>query len=302
MRAASHSQTDHDPGSSVETCQDSQGGIAVMAVIWTIAIASAITLVALSVSSAYVQAVSVRNQAVKLSAAADAGLFMAIDELLQRDSINPAPHDGTPKPAVFDDIPLIISVQDTAGLVDMNAARPALLAALFEGLGASSQEASQLADEIIDWRDPDRRPTGTGGEAQAYSAAGLSYGPKNNQFVSLNELGQIIHFPAPWITRLDSVATIHSGLTGIDPTKASPELLELLNMSQNANLQSEPDQQTRPYLAASSTRVFRIRSQATSNGAVFVRDATVRINPGGFPAFDMLEWGRGHEISNLEIH
>lgn len=302
MCSASHLQTDDEPDASTGfTHPDAQSGFALMSVIWTIAIVASITLVALSISSAYVKDAGVQDRSVRLSAAADAGLYMAVDELLKREVLNPSPHDGTPTQASFSGIPLVISVQDTAGLVDLNTARPELLAALFEGLGASKAEASRLADEVVDWRDADQRPTGAGGEAPAYAAAGLPYGPKNSSFVSLNEASQLIHFPAPWLAQLDSVATLHSGLTGVDPTKISSRLANLLQLNPEANLQAEIDQQKRPYLAASSGRVFRIRSQAALHDAIFVRDATVQVNPGGFPAFEVLAWRQGQAISNTEI-
>ena len=242
----------------------------------------------------YVRGAALSDRGLKLAAAADAGVYLAIDNLRRSDNgetLVPLPLDGTPRSVSFDGFNLTVSVQDTGGRIDLNTARPALLAALLQGVGAEPDVAAQVADEIADWRDPDGNPTGRGGETRAYVEAQRTYGPKNGPFVSTSEIVQVLHFEPRWLGRIEPFVTVHSGLTGIDPTRTKPELMALLGAGSQSDVATS-DPALRSYFTSASGRSFVVRSEATRDSSVFVREAVVRFNPAGTPAMDILDWRR----------
>jgi len=281
----------------------SESGFALMTTIWTVAIISAISLGILALARTYAVDVTLNERNARLEAAADAGLFLTIDALMRDDarrSRSTVAADGSVQTSAFDGAVLHISVQDVGGRIDLNTARPELLTALFEGLGAPTKTATRISDQILDWRDADHRPTGSGGEGTAYEAAGLDFGPKNAPFASLREIAQIIDFEVRWLPALEELTTVHSGLAGIDPGRASPTLLALLGYSDTASLNELSEQGNRLFFTSSNGGAFIIRSQASLDRSVFMRQAVIRLNPTGAPPYDVLEWRRGRAIIMAE--
>jgi general secretion pathway protein K len=112
-----------------------------------------------------------------------------------------------------------IAVQDQGGLIDLNASPRPLMEDAFRALGLPDTEASTLAAEIVDDRDPDDNPEpGGGAEAPQYKARGLAYGPRNAPFNAVDEIDRL-----PSMTR-QIAATLRPALTvwntggGLDPT------------------------------------------------------------------------------------
>lgn len=102
----------------------------------------------------------------------------------------------------WDDRTLEILVTDQARKIDVNRASAQQLAEGFAGLGFDAEESATLAARIIDWRDPDDRAQPRGAEAVDYAAAGLLSTPRNDRFVSLDEVGTVIGVSADSGARL----------------------------------------------------------------------------------------------------
>jgi hypothetical protein len=96
----------------------------------------------------------------------------------------------------WDERTLDILVTDQARKIDVNRASAQQLAEGFAALGFGPEEAATLAARTIDWRDPDDRAQPRGAEAADYAAAGLLSTPRNERFVSLDEVGTVIGLPA----------------------------------------------------------------------------------------------------------
>lgn len=120
-----------------------------------------------------------------------------------------------------------------AARIDLNVAPKPLLAGLFTALGAPSNGADYLADQIIDWR----RPPNDGGRlAQtadvtgmtSSSAAGLPYAPRGAPFAHADELWLVQGLPQAFVERALSFVTVYSGRSEINILAAAPVVLVAL--------------------------------------------------------------------------
>lgn len=127
------------------------------------------------------------------SQAARAGLEMA---LVRVDNVDPRRRwmpDGRLYRWRYAGIPIDVKIVDEQGKLDINAADPTLIAALFRALGVEPNQASSVASAIADWRDVDSltQPQG-GAEDPEYAAAGLPYGAKDAPFETVAEMEQVL--------------------------------------------------------------------------------------------------------------
>jgi len=111
--------------------------------------------------------------------------------------------------------------------IDLNHAPKPLLAGLMSVLGAAPEQASDYADRIIGWR-TQATPGSAGGEDALYRAAGLTYGPRLGPFAHVNELGLVLGLPPALVERALPFITVFSGLNGVDPANAPPEVIAAL--------------------------------------------------------------------------
>lgn len=267
-------------------------GFALFTAIWIVALASVITLAITALVRSYVLTSAAANDSFRLEAAAEAGVTMAVAELLTPDSDSLWPKDGSSREMRFDGYSLTVQIRDTAGLVDLNTASRDVLVLLYRAAGASDALSERLADETVDWRDADHTPTGPGGEAEVRDAGGGSFGPKNALFAAQEEVLQLADFDPRLLDAVLRLSTLHSGLVGVDPNFAPAELLEAMGLPAGRDAAAlAASGSERRFLSGSSHRAFVIEVTASNTrGARFVRRATVHINRSGAPPFDVLEW------------
>lgn len=256
-----------------------------------------------------VRTVASASESARAEALADAGVHIAVLDLLQAQTDQDHPRrfaiDGTPVSCAFPgDGQLTISVQDEAGKVDFNSAGEALIRALAAGLGLRDPRA--VADAILDYRDPDDEMRPAGGERNEYRAAGRPQGPRNAPFTALEELQQVLGLTAEDAVRLERFATLYSGQNSIDPDAASPELLRALvdGHTQAGFLHSggaggstltPAGPLPSNFLYRSARRYFTVRGEAHSPaGAAFVREAIVELGrERGGQSYSFRRWRRG---------
>jgi general secretion pathway protein K len=99
--------------------------------------------------------------------------------------------DGEWYELVVDGVRLEASLQDEAGLVNLNGRDPTRLARLFESQGIASAPAQRLAERVADFVDEDdlRRPNGA--ERRDYEGVGL-VGPRNASFSVVDEAAAVL--------------------------------------------------------------------------------------------------------------
>ena len=120
----------------------------------------------------------------------------------------------------WDERTLDILVTDQAKKIDVNRASAQQLAEGFAVLGFGPEEAATLAARTIDWRDADDRPQPRGAEAADYAAAGLLSTPRNDRFVSLDEVGTVFAPPADSGARLYARFVVTRVLAPVAPHAA----------------------------------------------------------------------------------
>jgi hypothetical protein len=156
--------------------------------------------------------------------------------------------------------------QDAGGLLDVNAADPAHLAALMIAAGLSAEIATTLADRIADWRDEDHLRRIHGAEARDYAEAGHE-GPANRPFIAETEIANVLGIDPDLATCLAPWLTTYSGSAPIDPGAAPQALRAALG------LEAAPRQEAAPF-----GRVIALTAEAPiSPHAVLRRTLWVRL-------------------------
>ena len=270
---------------AIATRPRSQRGIALLVVLW------ACTLLAILLGGyavlARTEGLQARYQFAQIQAhyAAEAGLARAIYALTDPEPRRRWIADGRPYEVAFDGARVRVGVVDESGKVDLNAAQPEVLAALFQAAGATAAQAGPLAAAVVAWRSP---PT-AGGEPAGATA-------RHAPFASLEELQQVPGMTAGLYARLADDITIWSGRAAPEPASASPLALAAIpgmTAAQIAQLTSQRQQAATAPLAAMSGVTHSIRAEATlADGTRAVLRATVRLQGGrsGAQPYAILHW------------
>jgi len=233
---------------------------------------------------------------------ADAGLHLALMDLVNG-QFDPAwrrrfQTDGKWYGCTIDNNPILIRLGDEAGKVDLNHASERLLTTLLKGLEMPATDASRLAAAIVDYRDADNERSPDGAEAPEYRRANRASGPKNAPFDDALELAHVLGIDELFLSRLLRHVTVSSGLAGVDPAAATPDLLALLSIgaagasASQASLDQERSRAIPPELSAVSARnAFSITAQAVgSRGGTFAREAVFRLTRAGPRPFQIVSW------------
>jgi general secretion pathway protein K len=209
-----------------------QRGWALVAVLWTLAILSMMAAAsqALTVTSARVTHIAYDNA--RIDGDIRAGVVRAI---LALDDPRLAARwrvDGVPQNFTFDGLAMRVSVQDTAGLIDLNVADEDTIVGLFTSAGLSADAAKTLASNISDWREPlggDDDPSRKQGTTDAqYAAAQLGYMPHHNPFQTVDELRLVIGMTPALFARVAPALTVYSRDSDVDEQTAPAMVLSAL--------------------------------------------------------------------------
>lgn len=276
-------------------------GFILVSVLWLLALVTLVTTVLLTAVRVEVRAAHQFTRQAEAEALADGITRLVTLRLGDRDR-----RAGDPAGLARNGIPLLcsngsaavaIAVTDAAGLVDLNAASPALLEWLLRGVGAVPEKAASLAAAIVDFRDEDDIPEVNGAESAAYHAAGLTHGPKNAPFETITELDQVLGMDLALLDRLRPVTTVYSHQPGIDANVAPPEIVAAAAVAAAASARTDgPGEPTR----AGIPTTFRIPSRARAfrvvvtvqlrDGGRFAREAVVEPDRRAPLGFRMREW------------
>ncbi len=277
-------------------------GFALVLVIWVISLISLMVAGYSTLMRSEIKLASNALEAQRAELLADAGTELALLDIARTASIKghqPKYTSGQPKLCTIADAGIVrLTISNEAGRVDLNAAGIPLLEALFSGLGFADR-ASALAALLYDYRDGDDDARVNGGEREHYSQAGLTWGPKNSDLTSVEELSQVAGFDAGLIERLTPFVTVNTGQAGIAADAAPAALLEILqkgSAGRVVSLSSFPELDRtlalpRIFFSPLRRNVFSVQSEArTSSGAHFVRQAIVRITQGPRNPIEVLGW------------
>jgi len=169
-------------------------GVALVAVLFLVALLSMIAVSVLSTTRMRSQISARQFESIQATETVDSALRQTLIELAApRDPQSALVSGGrlTRQVALFDEV-VAVSVELESGRVDINFSDELTLSAIFIALGFAEDSARTQAQRVIDWRDADDQVTGHGAERAEYERAGLRYGPRNASFESVYELRQVL--------------------------------------------------------------------------------------------------------------
>jgi len=184
----------------------------------------------------------------------------------------------------------LISVQDQAGLIDLNQTSPRVLTEVLGRLGvAGADEVSQV---IVDFRDQDESRYGGGGDEVSLVDGGP--GNKNAAFQSADELAQAVPERLAKTAELAPFFTVYALQEGVDPTVAPAKLKAIVETA------SAPTAEGGRLPAARSPRkAFAIDVEALlPSGVVFRRLAVVSLLRLPNRPYALLEWRQAPNASD----
>ncbi len=287
-------------------------GIALVAVLWVL------VLLALVAASFTVTTRSegriVRNavENARARALAEAGVNRAVLGLLERRTDAGWRADGSEYAFTLAGGEVTVSIRDEMGKIDLNRAPDELLRGLLVVAGVADQAAGALVDAIVDFRDGNDLRRLNGAEDDDYRRAGLPYGAKDRPFDSVAELQQVLGMTPELYRRLAPSLTVHSARARIDPAVAPADVLAAVPGMEAVEVERRlaareaaapgvpraavPTASAlgRRYFAPSRNIAYTVRSLARmESGAVFVREAVIRLAPGKEAPYRILAWRRG---------
>jgi len=132
--------------------------------------------------------------------------------------------------------PVWIKVTDEAGKIPINLADYNILIHLLGNLGVPTEDSGEIADAILDWRDPDDDTRLNGAESEYYLGLPQPYGAKNAPLDSLDELRLIkgvsedLYFGGSedYPIGLLDIFSVFNRRSALSVRSASPEVLEAL--------------------------------------------------------------------------
>ncbi len=282
-----------------------QRGLALIVVLW-----AAILLALLAGSVARLSRSDLnlaRNlvESTKAELAADSALWTAVYTI-----VNGGPEawrtDGTVYRWRFGEAEVRVRVTDELGRIDINAASPELLAALFVAAGTEPEEATELADAVVEFRDqgiedPDIFRTERLPEDQVAA------------FALTDGLAQVPGMPPELQNRIADAITVYTGQArprrgvtsplvlaategralpepGDEPD--TPATVETEDLRDSPAILGEPAEPTR-----GSSGLIHIEAEALSaGGSHFAREAVIALERRGALPYRLRLWRRGPRV------
>lgn len=205
-----------------------QRGVALVLVIWAGVLITVIATSFIMERRSEMHVIHNSESMARARAAADAGVHRGLHEIYRMSAPDAWQRDGTPHEWSLDGIPVQVVLRDESAKIDLNTASDPLLRGLLVQSGLGDEEATQLLDAILDWRDPDTLKRPNGAEEGDYRAAGLSHRPANAPFQAIEELQLVLGMRPDLYRRLAPSITVFSRQPGINPQLASRDVLMAL--------------------------------------------------------------------------
>lgn len=282
-----------------------QHGVVLLIVLWMLTL---ITIIATNYTTATRTEMAIftatRSTAVA-RAAAQAGIWMGVAKLSTRDIKSRWSTAGEIYSQEFGDAELRISIQDQAGLIDLNGASAELLATLFRNALPQLDAPMELVAQIMDWRDSDSTPEKLGAEDRDYHTGGFDYGAKDGPFNSVAELQQLLAFNSNIYAAVAPLLTVYSGLSEVNIKTAPPAVLELMpglsepEITQILKARISGDFRAvtnalsatqRRFLTNVQSKFYEVRAEATVDNSRVTIGALILIAPSSQRPYTILSW------------
>ncbi|RIA46314.1 type II secretion system (T2SS) protein K [Hephaestia caeni] len=197
-----------------------EDGYALVAAVASIAVFAAMALTVLSATRMGIDDAAAEQSQLQASAAADAGVALALSGLMASDATQRWSLDGRERQLTFDGARLHVRIEDERGKVPISALDEPMATRLLEAVGLEGDRLLIARDSLLDWTDGDDEPRPFGAESAYYAVAGIR--PTNGFLSSIEELGSIRGFDAALVQRVRPFATAYTSRAGFDPKFAHP--------------------------------------------------------------------------------
>ncbi len=282
-----------------------QRGIALVIVLWMLAL---LTIMATGYSRMMRTETMLTANLVHSSQAAslaEAGINVAIVELLKPAQEQGWKTDGTSYEYELNNNLITVKIRAENGKIDLNTARTELLYGLLESVNETEEDLLPLLQALLDWRDKNDQVRNHGAEDEYYRNAGLGYGAKDGPFNSLDELLLVKGFTSELYRKIRPALTIYSHQAGIYPQSAPREALlaipyisttevdSYLELRETSivsdRLMSLPGVDSK-YIARGKGTVFSITSEAKINNTLARLNVVVSLSRKGQQPYSILAW------------
>lgn len=145
----------------------------------------------------------------QLSAAADAGIALAVQGLAQTNPGRRWQPDGRLRQVEFAGATLEIRIEDELAKVPLNTINDQQAEALLAEFGLQGAELEEARDAFLDWRDEDDNPRLRGSEGADYADVGVR--PRDGPLRSNGELAAIPAIGPELAARMDPFVTVFAG-------------------------------------------------------------------------------------------
>jgi general secretion pathway protein K len=201
-------------------------GYALVAAVGAILFFAVIALGVLSLTERVIVTGSAEVDAARASAAADAGIALALRDLLTTESVTAVRIDGSSRRLRFDGAQLDVAITDERGQVPLNLLDETQITALLEFAGLAGEPLLIARDSYLDWIDDDDEPRPNGAESNYYRLKGIR--PRNSGFVTIGELGRVRGINPAIVQKISAIATTDFGNGSFNPATASPAAIAIM--------------------------------------------------------------------------
>jgi len=259
----------------------SQRGMALVSVLWGIAILSLIASAMLSMSLTASQIDRNGWASARANAIAEGAINREILALMDSRAGRSPRTDGTPLATRFAGSAVTVSVQDESGKIDLNFADTQTLQSLFASTGMDSEDAGRLADRILA-----RRP-----QADTQTAAGPV------AFRTVEDVLGVPGFSRALFARVAPALTVYSRSAQVDRDVAPRQvLLALPGMDADKvddllrQRETAPTSNVQPPPSAAASHAFTITAALAIGASRTVRQAVVQFTGDPTKPFWLLAW------------
>ena len=280
---------------SLERVNDGERGMALVTVIWVLALLSVLALGFVATARTDLRIARNQVEAASAQTIADAGVTLALLGVL-----DPAPDkrwhaDGRPYQRSYGGGRIDIRVEDEGGKIDLNAAPRPMLQNLFANAGVGSAEG--LAEAILAQR---KLVDEAADKSHFRRAEGQS---RPMAFLAIDELRELPGMTYAAFARVAPFVTVYSENSSPDPNTAPAEVLlalpdaklEQVRTTVAQRMESwKPGSVAAQQIAVTDLQAITIVSTGTTaRGTSFVREAIVRLTGDRAQPYRILAWRRG---------
>lgn len=205
------------------------GGFALLVVLWTLVLLGLLTTRLVASGRTAINLAGNLRAAAEARALADGAINDAVFHVLATGPAHWQP-DDTVHHLREGPVTVTVRIRSLAGMINPNIAPPALLAGLFQAVGATRNHAQSLAQAVITWRSPPLSARARKTRLARYRRAGLAYGPPGRRFSDLAELGDVIGMTPRLLAKCRPHMSLHQHAAP-DPAFADPVVRRALTIA-----------------------------------------------------------------------